>query len=410
MSSPLPKRVCRYCEVALPERPPGRGRPADYCSAACRQGAYRERNKERDILPTANPRPDAKQPPPPVDPFHEQLLQLAADLLGDARHLARLLGPGTISTTVEYVEAATQLQRRTEALTAGLIMLARQRRVPWSALGKVMNASPETIRRTFRKERVERLLGPEVRDRDVVIRAIEDADGSEPEDSPPRPVVEEPRRAANQLAPILSQLHRNSGLPLRQLGLRARVSASYLSRILAGEKHPTWDLTERIGQALGADCEVLHKIWTDDRSRSHPQTTPRPVQEQRAHTSLTTALRSLYRRATRPAPRILASATGGVLAEQDILDVLQGTRLPDWPTVERIVLLLDGVPGFYRPLWERASHDAVEAGSQGGADTSQARMHQLMTAFGGVLGEGDRHTATRRFREARQRLAITRLS
>ncbi|MFJ9810708.1 helix-turn-helix domain-containing protein [Streptomyces sp. NPDC101158] len=310
------------------------------------------------------------------------------------------------------METATQLERRTEALTAGLVLLARQRRVPWNSLGKVMNASPETIRRTFRSERVERILGSEVRDADVISKAIEEADASEPKETPPRPVVDDARRASNQLAPILSQLHRNSGLPLRQLGLRARVSASYLSRILAGEKHPTWDLTERIGQALGADCEVLHKIWTDDRNRAENPATAtkcqRTGERQRAHRSLTSALRDLHRNATRPAPRLLAAATGGALSERDILDVLQGARIPDWTTVERIILSLDGIPDFYRPLWELAAH-GVEEPSPQPKETPQTRVHQLMSAFSGVLSEGDRHTANRRFREVRQRLAMTRL-
>ncbi|MGA5114789.1 helix-turn-helix domain-containing protein [Streptomyces pseudogriseolus] len=72
-------------------------------------------------------------------------------------------------------------------------------------------------------------------------------------------------RATNQLSPILSRLQIASGIPLRQLGLRVQVSASYLSRVLSGEKFPTWELTEKIALVLGADTDAVRKVWQDER-------------------------------------------------------------------------------------------------------------------------------------------------
>ncbi|OKJ48611.1 hypothetical protein AMK27_38215 [Streptomyces sp. CB02009] len=206
---------------------------------------------------------------------------------------------------------------------------------------------------------------------------------------------------------MLSQLHRSSGLPLRALSKRVRVSASYLSRILAGEKIPTLDLTEKIGQALGADCEVLRKVWADEQDRMHDISPNEASGGGVVPNSLVTAVRYLHRRANRPAPRVLAVATGNALTEAEVRDFLRGVRLPDWQAMQMIILALDGEPSFFHPLWERAAHDAEAAGPTQ-ANTPQARVGRLMSAFGGVLGESDRYTTSRRSRELRHRLAMAR--
>ncbi|MFC8349589.1 helix-turn-helix domain-containing protein [Streptomyces sp. NPDC057280] len=96
------------------------------------------------------------------------------------------------------------------------------------------------------------------------------------EPAPAQPPVGPALRAANQLATVLSKLQVASGIPLRQLGLRTQVSASYLSRVLSGEKFPTWDLTAKLARALGADYDVVRRVWLAERERNghaHPPAT-----------------------------------------------------------------------------------------------------------------------------------------
>ncbi|MGW9453986.1 helix-turn-helix domain-containing protein [Streptomyces sp. NPDC055632] len=407
MSSPVPDRYCSHCHNPLPPRAPGRGRPSAYCGRPCRQAAYRDRHKDRQVELTQNPNPEEKPPKPPLELLHAHLFGLAENLNTDARHLVRLLQPGPLASAVEYVETAVQIQRRLDALVAGLVLLARTRHIPWDVLAHVMKASPETLRKSFHIDKVERLLVTESEKAEAIVETLRAAEDIAAPESPPPPTVRTTRRVSNQLAPVLSQLHRSSGMPLRALSLRVRVSASYLSRILAGEKIPTLELTERIGQALGADCEVLRKVWADEKDRTHNSSPDPATGRGTVPNSLVTAVRYLHRRANRPALRVLAAATGNALTEAEIRDVLRGARLPDWNTLQMIILALDGEPSFFHPLWERAAHDAEAAGPTQ-SNTPHARVGRLMSAFGGVLGESDRYTTSRRSRELRHRLAMTR--
>ncbi|WUH94369.1 helix-turn-helix domain-containing protein [Streptomyces sp. NBC_00433] len=76
--------------------------------------------------------------------------------------------------------------------------------------------------------------------------------------------------ARSHLAPVLSQLKRASGMPLRALAARLGIAAADAAAILSGERFPDWGLTERFALACGADPLVLRKVWEDARLRADP--------------------------------------------------------------------------------------------------------------------------------------------
>ncbi|WP_327291893.1 helix-turn-helix domain-containing protein [Streptomyces sp. NBC_01198] len=76
--------------------------------------------------------------------------------------------------------------------------------------------------------------------------------------------------ARSHLAPVLTQLHRASGIPLRSLAARLGLPAADTATILSGECFPGWSLTERFAQVCGADPLVLRKVWEDARLRAAP--------------------------------------------------------------------------------------------------------------------------------------------
>jgi transcriptional regulator with XRE-family HTH domain len=177
------------------------------------------------------------------------------------------------------------------------------------------------------------------------------------------------RRATSRLAPILSHLQRAARIPLRQLGTHTRVSASYLSRVLCGEKFPSWELTERFARACGADPMALRKVWEDEKL-SGPATpapdafatAPTTVQAVQVRDALIeplhSALRSLHRLAGSPSARAIASVAGDGLTPEQVTELLEGACVPDWSSVCRFVHVLDAEPTFFQPLWE-AAHRAT---------------------------------------------------
>jgi DNA-binding MarR family transcriptional regulator len=58
----VPSPTCPVCRTELPVGGPGR--PSRYCSAACRQRAYRSRKSEPPPAPVRRPRAPRKAPPP----------------------------------------------------------------------------------------------------------------------------------------------------------------------------------------------------------------------------------------------------------------------------------------------------------------------------------------------------------
>ncbi len=70
------------------------------------------------------------------------------------------------------------------------------------------------------------------------------------------------------------------------------------------------------------------------------------------------ALRSLHRLAGSPSARAIASVAGDGLTPEQITELLEGTCVPDWPSVWRFVHVLGAEPAFFQPLWE-AAHRAT---------------------------------------------------
>ena len=405
----VPAPQCRYCGSPMPAPKAQRGRPADYCGRPCRQAAYRERQRHRSggEPVEAAPRSLLDQSPEQL-----QLLELARDTQEELRHLVRLLANSHKASAAEILEYSVKVQRRLEAVTAGVVLMARRRRIPWEALGQILNISPETARHTYHERLVQRRLDHYATASPSAPAQGGESGADESEALPAKPPSPPALRATNQLAPVLSQLQSVSGIPLRQLGLRTQVSASYLSRVLSGEKFPTWELTEKIAMALGADSEAVHKVWQDERARngtrSRRQRPRPPASDAETGTSLAVALRTLYRRAACPSPHSLAVATGHLLSADDVRRVLHSEGWAPWEQVVALIRALDGEPSFFRPHWEEA-RQAAPVSEASSPETTTHRLNRLLTTFGDSFHEArtlvpSPGLAARR-RELRRRLA-----
>ncbi|MEU1853718.1 helix-turn-helix transcriptional regulator [Streptomyces sp. NPDC019990] len=73
--------------------------------------------------------------------------------------------------------------------------------------------------------------------------------------------------AGQDLASVLSSLQRASGLSLRTLANRTGLSASYLCRLMSGERFPAWKNVAVLARACGADPGVLRRAWKASSAR-----------------------------------------------------------------------------------------------------------------------------------------------
>jgi transcriptional regulator with XRE-family HTH domain len=386
----VPVPQCFHCGTPMPPPSAKRGRPADYCGRACRQAAYRERQRRRGNSADPDTGSDTgSKALPEQSPEQLQLLELAQDTQEELRHLLRLLSNSHRASAADILEHSVKVQRRMEAVTAGVVLMARRRRIPWESLGKILNISPETARHAYHERLVQRRLDDYAPQLAPPPQPVTDPASGEADDPLPARQPDQPSlRATNQLSPILSRLQIASGIPLRQLGLRVQVSASYLSRVLSGEKFPTWELTEKIALVLGADTDAVLKVWQDERDRHgiRPRRSRQqsPPGEPDSGTSLAAALRTLYQRAASPSAHSVAVATGHLVRADDVRRILHGAKAGTWEEVSALIRALDGEPSFFRPHWQEA-HESSSPPLPAIAETPTHRLNRLLSAFGDSL-------------------------
>lgn len=426
-----------------------RGRPRKYCRDACRSASRSAR--------TARTSPNTGG--------HDAY---AWDVLTGLRErtaaLGRLLGQNG-GDLLERIIQAHQLTRDADELVGAVVQQARDRRVPMRDIAAALNISPDTVRRHWPPRRVDERMrdrrsrgqptppdpgdpgappgprerrgsrdrspdrepgregGGERKRREGGARRTPggDARSRGPDAGPPaspRPVRTRANplwaggdappddRATVRLARALSHLQRASGKPLRALGVEAQVSASYVSRVMSGERCPSWDVTRRLIAACDGDPAELRPLWVSARGLGYP------ARELPNAATLHAALRGLHLAAARPDPATICRSSLGRLTPEGIAQLLHGPQVPDWQTVDCFVHAVHGCCDEIRPLWEAVAaqarltpaepgpsrrntpnddtvaHDAVTAGSSAGSPvTGQATASGAATS-GFPSGDG----------------------
>ncbi|MFH8939470.1 helix-turn-helix domain-containing protein [Streptomyces griseosporeus] len=401
--------VCEYCGSRLTGSP-GKGRPRKYCGDPCRQAAHRQRRLGTGAAAPSSTAPGpetaacapASQAPtataartaPPARTAgqastsgDELLSEIARDIQEGARDLARLL-PSLNGE--EPLQRIVQLREQLDGLTAAAVGRARHRRIPWTTISSVLGISEDTARHRYTDRYILRRLARFNRSQTPLTSLAglftpaapaaaappdppgENAGGGESgdaggdhsdgPDTPERSTQTEPAPAAyNRLAPILSMLVRSAQLTNKEVSSRIGCSASYLSRILSGERVPTWELTRKFAHVCGADPDVLRTVWESeklsDRSpwpEPDPDAPPLPAAEQ-----LRAAIRTLHLRAGRPAPSDIAVASRWLLTAGTIASLLECTVLPPRDLLQNFVLLLGGDVDHFTQLLDDAHREAT---------------------------------------------------
>lgn len=391
--------TCEFCGTALAGGP-GKGRPRKYCGDACRQAAHRRRvhgdPSAQASVPTAPaeaaaearpaPRPQAPRPATHgVTPGDELLVEIAKDIQDGARDLARLLPS---SDGEEPLRRIAQLHEQLDGLTAAVVGRARYRRLTWSTISSILRVSEDTARHRYTERYILRRLARFNRSETAltslaglfnnpVPHAVDapeepagnDAGSESREPGPERgdgtdqtTPIESSGAAYNRLAPILSMLIRTAQLTNKEVSSRIGCSASYLSRILSGERVPTWALTRKFALTCGADPEVLRTVWESEKlsekSREPavtPDAPPMPAAER-----LRTAVHTLHLRAGRPAPSDVAVASRWLLSAGAVASILEATVMPPPDVLEAFVRVLGGDVDHFRQLLDDARREATD--------------------------------------------------
>ncbi|MFC9753679.1 helix-turn-helix domain-containing protein [Streptomyces sp. NPDC056921] len=348
--TPYPGRklTCPSCRKEFVRQTGKPGRPRDYCSDNCRNQASRRKAAGDDAAP---------------DPARHDdlLLQIADDLLQAMTNL--LAGTQNRAASADLLKYRAVIARHWEDYEAVAVRRGRDHGESWEELGAALALSPDRLRKkwtsdaiTRRMERrpshterpptmggtpvfIPRQRPPDIKNTDTPGDADPDADTG-----PPRPA----HSPAQQLASALSHLQRQSGGTLRKLAYSINVDPSYISRIMNGERDPSWRVTEGIARVCAADPADLLPLW----NTVHNVATPPPATHEEAADQYRAFLRGLHLSAATPDPDTIREASDNALTTREITHAFHGPGVPDWPTTYHLVRALHGRPADLRPLWQ----------------------------------------------------------
>ncbi|MER6499194.1 helix-turn-helix transcriptional regulator [Streptomyces sp. NPDC001455] len=386
---------CKRCGGA--RTPKHTGRPGQYCSTKCRQAAHAERHKAL----------------PPDTSVFDRFLRVELEAVGtDVRALERDLASPVLPAE-QPLERLLSLQRHIEQLVPAAVGRTKQAGKSWEDISQLLGLNKDTARKKYNPSAVQRSLsrphtkGPATRPAPRTAPASSAPPGPLPplpatrpapaDDHRTGPAVEEPSDRTNpdptDFACVLSSLQRASHHSLRTLSKKARLSPSFLSRAMNGERFPSWEATVAIAYACGADPEALRKVWEDADARRR-KTTSEDSED------LASALRYLRQRAGNPAPWSISVTSGYALHQDHIAALLNGTTPGTWDDVQKLVRTLDGECSYFEPLWKQAAakqppiHVPAPTTTRG----TTGRLEDLIAAFGKVLSTTtSRPTTPRRF-------------
>lgn len=330
MTPKAPSGRCLGPDCTNPVAQKQSGRPRLYCSDAC--GArYRK----------ARPQPDTTA-------HLHRALDALAELVGEMRQALD-------EQPREALALHPRLEWSVKDISACLVKLGSSKKMTVKEIASTMHVSVSTV---ARRRSADNRGHPDSGPAELVAPTLAsprfsgarptqrhtqstDDDGGSRGGGPPG------KRRTTALASALSFLQRASSTTRRELAAAAGVHPSYVSRILSGERLPSWHVVKDLCRYCKTDPSDLRPLW--DAARGHRV----PRQD-----SLSAALRGLRLAAARPGLDLLQKRAR--VPADDITAVLNGAHVPEWHATARLVTALGGEPEAIHPLWH-AAHKAARA-------------------------------------------------
>ncbi|MFE9558417.1 helix-turn-helix domain-containing protein [Streptomyces sp. NPDC006692] len=236
-----------------------------------------------------------------------------------------------------------------ECYAAAAVSDARARGVSWESVGQAAFVAPVTARARWRHSEIARLF-----QRHREQHAARDAE-TQP-GGQVRQLADEASlaqaRGTHSLASALSFLLRHSGLPIKEVAGRTGLSPSYVSRIIAGERVPTWEAVQDLARTLGGDPADLSALWEGAQGLPRPARPPLDEAVER----LGAALRGAYLAAGCPGYERVSQLTEGVVDAAVVEGALLGRVVPCWETTSALLTALHARPGDLRGLWDDTNY------------------------------------------------------
>ncbi|MFJ8856352.1 multiprotein-bridging factor 1 family protein [Streptomyces sp. NPDC102437] len=269
--------------------------------------------------------------------------------LNDLRHLLDQLDVVDGEDPVHSLELVLACEMVWKDLKTAVVLQSRDNKMKMPAIADALHMSTSALGRMLDSApgRRERRLAPRLPARPTALPSPRHPMPGPPRGRNPEGGTGDTDGAAPGHGPVatfasaLSHLHRKSGKTNKRLGNDVGVDPSYISRVISGERIPSWKVTRKLAHALAADDKELRPLWNAARGYNVAD-----------RATFHAALRGLHLAAAHPTIDALQSKTS--LPPNQITAVLTGSVLPDWETAECLVSALNGQSDLIRPLWDIA--------------------------------------------------------
>ncbi|MFJ9461613.1 helix-turn-helix domain-containing protein [Kitasatospora sp. NPDC101447] len=340
--------VCQQCNNDF-TRTSVKGRPQRFCTARCRAASSR----------AAARRAAAGGHQPQLGTYDVTVSRLSHQVVTQARRLQRLADSQDDRTgPCAELDLLDMLRRDLEALTTAVVLQARERKVTWAMVSEVLAVSPGTARSRWSPENGSRyLLHHGDRQRTAAEAARRRGTGTRRRRAPGDHAlpVGSPTDPEAQLTSALSHLQRSSGKSMSRIAEETDLSPSFVSRLISGERFPSWPTVQHLVTALGGEPEHVRPLWQAARGEgiSRPFLPGLPGARRYATAGLQATLQGLYLASACPPEQEVASRATQHVTVSQVTSILDGQGVESWSIVSAVVEALRGHPDQVRPWWER---------------------------------------------------------
>ncbi|MEV0259040.1 helix-turn-helix transcriptional regulator [Streptomyces sp. NPDC050732] len=255
------------------------------------------------------------------------------------------------------LERAEVIRRELEIYTAAAVQDARHRGEKWGAVGQAAHVAPETARSRWGPERVARMIDRHANEKRIApTRQSSGRLARHPDGEVPRgalwPAEEasgiQDANSVGQLASALAQLQAESRKSIREVADFTRLSPSFISRVLSGDRLPSWDLVCSLAVLFKSDPADLRVLF----EAAHGITAPLRQPAVGAIAQLHAAVRGIYRAAHSPTAEQIELLSQKAVSASAARRTLAGIDVPEWNVLAALITALGGQPADIKPLWE----------------------------------------------------------
>ncbi|MFJ9931455.1 helix-turn-helix domain-containing protein [Streptomyces misionensis] len=266
----------------------------------------------------------------------EALRDIAEDCTVVSEDLLAGAYSGAVPNT-ELLQRIISLKDLVEEAIGVIVVRQRAQAEPLKDLVPIAGLTEDRLRKKYDPASVDRALATRRRPEPVTVSHPGAATAGTPT----------LRRPGQRLAAALSRMQNGSSRRQWELAEEMGVHASYVSRMLSGERFVSWKYVRIICEMCGMEPERMKPLW-EAAAGVQPSNTEDPGKY------LRTYLQGLHYALGSPAPEVILAAIHRMISAEDISRALYGPGVPDWRVIERLTFVLQSLTSITRPLWRRA--------------------------------------------------------